>query len=139
MPISADQWRAVTGLNNVRRPRQVGIKPRYMQQETCGDNKKLSHEPEPDSNKDTSGGGSRSKRSRIKKGSRRKGCSRLEKDRITINDSSCNRRQYVGSRTISLYSSVLVLYLAVILSALNLTTWSTNNVNNRFNTLGQGV
>ena len=56
MPISADQWRAVTGLNNVRRPRQVGIKPRYMQQETCGDNEKLFHYPEPDSNKDTTGG-----------------------------------------------------------------------------------
>ena len=139
MPISADQWRAVTGLNNVRRPRQVGIKPRYMQQETCGDNEKFSHHPEPDSNKDTTGGGARSKRTRIKKGSRRKGRSRVEKDRITINDSSCNRRQYVVSRTIGLYSSVLVLYLAVILSSLNLTTWSTNNVDNRFNTLGQGV
>ena len=57
MPISADQWRTVTGVNNVRRPRQVGIKPRYMQQETCGDNEKLSHHPEPDTNQDIARGG----------------------------------------------------------------------------------
>ena len=57
MPISADQWRAVTGVNNVRRPRQVGIKPRYMQQETYGDNEKLSRHPEPDANHDIARGG----------------------------------------------------------------------------------
>ena len=61
MPISADQWRAVTGINNVRRPRQVGIKPRYMQQEPCGDNEKLSHHPEPDANQDIARGGTGSK------------------------------------------------------------------------------
>ena len=61
MPISADQWRTVTGVNNVRRPRQVGIKPRYMQQETYGDNEKLSHHPEPDTNQDIARGGTGSK------------------------------------------------------------------------------
>ena len=30
MPISAEQWRSVTGSNNVRRPKQVGIKLHFM-------------------------------------------------------------------------------------------------------------
>ena len=116
MPISADQWRAVTGLNNVRRPRQVGIKPRYMQQETCGDNEKLSHHPEPDTNKDTTGGGARFKRSRIKKGSRRKDRSRRpERDKFQ-DDSTISIRAI-------LWPSLLAMCLAMIVPSLNLTVW----------------
>ena len=128
MPISADQWRATTGLNNVRRPRQVGIKPRYMQQEPCWDNDKLSHHPEPDSNKDTTGGGARSKRSRIKKGSRKKDHSRrLERDKFQ-DDSTISIRAI-------LWPSLLALCLAVIVPSLNLTVCGAN-VNNIFITPG---
>ena len=128
MPISADQWRAVIGLNNVRRPRQVGIKPRYMQQEHCGDYEKLSHHPEPDTTKDTTGGGTRSKRSRIKKGSRRKDRSRRpERDKF---QDDCT----ISIRTI-LWPSVLALCLAVIVPSLNLTVCGAN-VNDVFITPG---
>ena len=128
MPISADQWRAVTGLNNVRRPRQVGIKPRYMQQEPWGDNEKLSHHPEPDSNKDTTGGGARSKRSRVKKGSHRKNRSR-QPERDKFRDDST-----ISIRTI-VWPSVLALCLAVIVPSLNLTVCGAN-VNDIFITPG---
>ena len=128
MPISADQWRAVTGLNNVRRPRQVGIKPRYMQQEPWGDNDKLSHHPEPDTTKDTTGGEPRSKRSRVKKGSHRKNRSRRpERDKF---------RDYstISIRTI-VWPSLLALCLAVIVPSLNLTVCGAN-VNGIFITPG---
>ena len=128
MPISADQWRATTGLNNVRRPRQVGITPCYMQQEPCGDNDKLSRHPEPDTTKDTTGGGARSKRSRIKKGSRRKDRSRRPE-----------RDKYQDDSTISiraiLWPSLLALCLAVIILSLNLTVCGAN-VNDIFITPG---
>ena len=128
MPISADQWRATTGLNNVRRPRQVGIKPRYMQQEPCGDNDKLSHHPEPGTTKDTTGRGARSKRSRIKKGSRRKDRSRRpERDKFQ-DDSTISIRAI-------LWPSLLALCLAVIVPSLNLTVCGAN-VNNIFITPG---
>ena len=32
MPISAEQWRAVVGSNNVKRPRQVGVKHCLVEQ-----------------------------------------------------------------------------------------------------------
>ena len=116
MPIRADQWRSVTGLNNVRRPRQVGIKPRYMQQEP--DNEKLSDHPEPDSKQNTTRRRARSRKSRIKKEPHRKDRSIPERDKFK--DDS-----FVSTRAI-LYLSMLVLCLAVIIPSLNLTVWSTN-------------
>ena len=120
MPISADQWRAVTGLNNVRRPRQVGIKPRYMQQEP--DNEKLPDHPEPDSKQNTTRRRARSRKSRIKKEPHRKDHSRPERDKEKESNDSTSSNL---SRTI-LYLSMVVLCLAVIIPSLNLTVWGTN-------------
>ena len=129
MPISADQWRATTGLSNVRRPRQVGIKLRYMQQETCGDNDKLSHHPEPDTTKDTTGGGARSKRSRVKKGSHRKNRSRRpERDKFQVDST-------ISIRAI-LWPNLLALCLAVIVPSLNLTVCGANVNDIQFSTPG---
>ena len=80
MPISSDQWRAATGLNNVRRPRQVGIKPRCMQQES--DNEKLPDHPEPDSKQNTTRRRTRSRKSRVKNGSSQKDQSIPERDEV---------------------------------------------------------
>ena len=80
MPISSDQWRAATGLNNVRRPRQVGIKPRYMQREP--NNEKLSDHPEPDSKQHATRRRARSRKSRIKKEPHRKDQSTTKRDEV---------------------------------------------------------
>ena len=121
MPISADQWRSVTGLNNVRRPRQVGIKPRYMQQEP--DNEKLPDHPEPDSKQDTTRRRARSRKSRIKKEPHREDHSRPERDKLK-DDSICTEIGCVSSGTVcSLPVRALCLFVIVLTMSLSLTVW----------------
>lgn len=116
MPISASQWRTVTGLNNAsRRPRQVGIKPIYMQQ-SCGSNEK--HSPPEDINGNKTRSTGKSKRLRVKKGSVEKVHCTAEEVNIN-NDSKSTQQVYADSKAI-LYLTVALRCLVAIGSSLSL-------------------